>query len=59
VLHFPVLHFAAHVCFVLYFLVLHIQSVPFDDDDNDNDDNDDANAGDTDAMRRCGNETAP
>ena len=44
---------------MLHFLVLHIQSLPFDDVDDDNDDNDDANAGDTDAMRRCGNETAP
>ena len=58
-LYFPVLHFAVHASFVLYFTVLHIQSLPFDDDDDDDDNNDDANAGDADAMRRCGNETAP
>jgi len=35
------------------------RSPPYDDDDDDDDNNDDANAGDTDAMRQCGNETAP
>jgi len=44
---------------VLNFPVLHIQSLPFDDDNDNDDDNDDANTGDTDAMMQCGHETAP